>query len=328
MSSEQCASTVSPRIRELARCFHAGEIAALAQSITMVEDGGQPLTALLRLLSDSGAAAPRVGFTGPPGVGKSTLVDAMVGVLRAGGRSVGVLAVDPSSPFTRGALLGDRVRLSGHSLDPGVFIRSMGARGYAGGLSMATADALWLMSAFGLDEVIVETVGVGQSELALPSVVDTTVVVVPPDAGDRIQVQKAGIMEIADIFVVNKADLNGASRMVSDLRSSVRLRASSGWRPLVVATVANRLDDSHAVLWEAIESHRRHLATSPASEGRAVNRLSDAVVEMVAGRVRAWARGVLAGDEDLRRTLKNGGAPQATAQHLMDLLTVDTQNRP
>ena len=237
------------RLRAIADGFRAGDVGALAQAISVVEKGGAALPELLALLPDSGPATPTVGITGPPGAGKSTLVDAMVRLLRAGGRTVGVLAVDPSSPFTGGAFLGDRVRLSGHSTDPGVFIRSMGARGHAGGLSLAAADATWVLRSFGFDEVLVETVGVGQSELALRSVVDTAIVVVPPETGDRIQMAKAGIMEIADVFVVNKGDLPGAARTAADLRGSVRLRTAGHWRPPVVTTVATRPDESHATLW-------------------------------------------------------------------------------
>jgi LAO/AO transport system kinase len=303
------------RLRGIADGFRAGDTGALAQAITVVERGGPALAELLGLLPVNRPATPTVGITGPPGAGKSTLLDALVRHLRAGGVTVGVLAVDPSSPFTRGAFLGDRVRLGGHSTDPGVFVRSMGARGHSGGLSAAAADAIWLLRSFGFDEVVVETVGVGQSELGLRAVVDTTIVVVPPDAGDRIQMAKAGIMEIADVFVVNKGDLPGAARTAADLLGAVRLRSGAGWRPPVVTTVANRPDESHAVLWDAVGRHRAHLAASGGAEP-AHGRAAGAVADMVAATARAWACDQLTRDDPARSALEAGTAPSLVAQQL------------
>ncbi len=316
------AATGSSRLRAIADGFGRGDVGALARALSVVEKGGAPQAELLALLPQRRPTTPSVGITGPPGAGKSTLVDAMVRLLRAGGRTVGVLAVDPSSPFTQGAFLGDRVRLAGHSTDPGVFIRSMGARGHSGGLSLAAADAIWLLRAFGFDEVLVETVGVGQSELALRSVVDTTVVVVPPDTGDRIQMAKAGIMEIADVFVVNKGDLPGAGRTAADLRGSIRLRAAGRWRPPVVTTVANRPDESHAALWEAVLQHRTHLLASPADEDRGRERAAEAVADLVAVASRAWARHLLAQDAQLGDAVDGGVAPSVVAQQICDRLGV------
>lgn len=307
------------RLRAIADGFRAGDTGALAQVITVVERGGAPLAELLGLLPGPGAGTPTVGITGPPGAGKSTLVDALVRLLRDGGRTVGVLAVDPSSPVTGGAFLGDRVRLAGHSTDPGVFIRSMGARGHPGGLSAAAADAVWVLRAFGFDEVLVETVGVGQSELALRSVVDTAVVLVPPGAGDLIQMAKAGIMEIADVFVVTKGDLPGAARTASDLCAAVRLRAAGQWRPPVVTTVAGRADDSHAKLWQAVGQHRTHLAAQPAGAPRP-DRGAEAVVDMVAAAARAGARDALARDERVGMALASGVAPYLVAQLVCERL--------
>ena len=310
------AATGSARLRTIATGFRAGDVGALAQAISVVEKGGAPLAELLDLLAGGRPATPTLGITGPPGAGKSTLVDALVRLLRDAGRTVGVLAVDPSSPFTRGAFLGDRVRLSGHSTDPGVFIRSMGARGHSGGLSLAAADAIWVLRSFGFDEVLVETVGVGQSELALRSVVDTTVVVVPPDSGDRIQMAKAGIMEIADVFVVNKGDLPDAARTAADLRGSVRLRAAGQWRPPVVTTIADRPDDSHAVLWAAVEQHRTHLAASPVDGERGRERTAGVVADLVAVAAREWTRRLLAEDDEVRAALESGAAPYLVAQQI------------
>ena len=322
MTGSSGAATGSSRLRAIADAFHRGDVGGLAQAISVVEKGGAPRAELLALLPQGRPATPSVGITGPPGAGKSTLVDAMVRLLRADGRTVGVLAVDPSSPFTGGAFLGDRVRMAGHSTDPGVFIRSMGARGHSGGLSLAAADAIWVLRSFGFDEVLVETVGVGQSELALRSVVDTTVVVVPPEAGDQIQMAKAGIMEVADVFVVNKGDLHGASHTAADLRGSVRLRAADRWRPPVVTTVANRPDESHAALWEAVAQHRAHLMASPVDEDRGRERTAEAVADMVAVATREWVRRLLAQDEQLGDALAGGVAPYLVAQQICDRLSV------
>src|SRR4029077_17993231 len=204
------------------------------------------------------------GFTGAPGTGKSTLVDAVVSLLRKKDTSVAVIATDPNSPFTGGAILGDRIRMQRHALDPGVFIRSMGARGHLGGLSLAAREAIRLLGAFGFDQVILETVGVGQSELEVAAVADTTVVVLTPNLGDGVQMIKAGILEIADIFVVNKADLEGHARVATELRSMLSLaspalgRAAKGWRVPIIATVASRQEGIDQ-LWEAVLAHRRYL---------------------------------------------------------------------
>ncbi len=191
---------------------------ALARAITMVERRDAEVRELQQALRDRVQTPYVVGFTGAPGTGKSTLVDALVALLRKRERSVAVIATDPNSPFTGGAILGDRIRMQRHALDPKVFIRSMGARGHLGGLSLAAREAIRLLGAFGFDPVILETVGVGQSELEVAAVADTTVVVLTPNLGDGVQMIKAGILEIADIFVVNKADLEGHQRVATELR--------------------------------------------------------------------------------------------------------------
>src|ERR1700682_4826384 len=196
----------------LAKRFRAGDIRALARAISLVERRDPSVRALEEPPGGKGGAAPVAGFTGAPGTGKSTLVDALVALLRKQGKSVAVIATDPNSPFTGGAILGDRIRMQRHALDPKVFIRSMGARGHLGGLSLATREAIRLLEAFGFEQVILETVGVGQSELEVAAVADTTVVVLTPNLGDGVQMIKAGILEIADIFVVNKSDLEGHQR--------------------------------------------------------------------------------------------------------------------
>lgn len=229
---------------------------SLARAISLIEAGHRDADLIVAALP-RGRAAHVVGVTGPPGVGKSTMTSALVTALRANGRTVAVLAVDPTSPFSGGALLGDRIRMGEHALDPGVFIRSLAARGQLGGLAAAVPAAVRLLEAAGFDVVLIETVGVGQSEVEIASRADTCVVLVAPGAGDGIQAAKAGVLEIADIFAVNKADREGATAAVHDLRAQVRLtaRPAGAWRPPVVrcsaATGAGITD-----LLTAIEEHR------------------------------------------------------------------------
>jgi LAO/AO transport system kinase len=303
-------------IAELEQSFRAGETRALARAISLVERRDPAAGQILAEL-DGGAERLTVGFTGAPGAGKSTLVDAMVRRAREGERSVGVLAVDPSSPFSGGALLGDRVRMHRHALDPGVFVRSMGARGHGGGLSSATAEAVRLLAAFGLDEVLVETVGAGQSEFEVTGVVDTTVLVLTPGSGDAIQLQKAGIMEVADVYVVNKSDLEGAATMRRDLARVVGRANGEGWTPPVLGTVASEPHDSQLELWEAIEAHREHLRGSEQGARRTAERLETATAALVAEAARAWAREELAQDAGLRDQLGASRLPSAIAEQLL-----------
>jgi LAO/AO transport system kinase len=277
-------------MRDLVERFRAAEVGALARTITLVErDSPDAAAVLAELRATAGPQPRRVGLTGAPGAGKSSLIGAMIGAARRGDLSVAVLAVDPSSPFSGGALLGDRLRMEEHLLDPGVFVRSMGARGRLGGLSPGAAEAAWLLGAYGFDGVIVETVGTGQSELDLPSLVDTTIVVLTPNSGDSVQLEKAGILEVADIYVVNKADLPGADRLVHDLHTMLGLGPRRSWRPRVVATVAAPPDASVDELWTAVAAHRAYLDTHP--DGRAVDarRMRETAADLVAARARAWA---------------------------------------
>jgi LAO/AO transport system kinase len=265
-----------------------------------------------------------VGFTGAPGTGKSTLVDALVALLRKQGSSVAVIATDPNSPFTGGAILGDRIRMQRHALDPKVFIRSMGARGHLGGLSLATREAIRLLGAFGFDQVILETVGVGQSELEVAAVADTTVVVLTPNLGDGVQMIKAGILEIADIFVVNKADLEGHQRVVMELRGMLSLNAPhphgtgtpKAWKPPIIPTVAARQEGIDE-LWAAIEAHRRHLESSGRARELAENRLKDETAELVAELARQQARAALGGDARLTEKLLQDGTPYRSAEEIL-----------
>jgi LAO/AO transport system kinase len=252
-------------VPELVERARRGEQLAVARLISLVEDGATSrLREVAAALAAGAGRAHVVGVTGPPGVGKSTITSAVVGALRERGRKVGVLAVDPSSPFSGGALLGDRVRMGEHAADDGVFIRSMATRGHLGGLAWATPQALRVLDVAGCDVVLVETVGVGQSEVEVVALADTTVVLLAPGTGDGVQAAKAGILEIADVFVVNKADRDGAAQTVRDLRQMLSFgadRAEDAWRPPVVRTVAARTEGVDDVV-AALDAHRQWLDRS------------------------------------------------------------------
>jgi LAO/AO transport system kinase len=234
-----------------------GKSRFIARAISMVENNDEGKNDLLARIFPHTGKALIIGITGSPGAGKSSLTDVLIKVIRQGGAKVGIIAVDPSSPFTGGALLGDRIRMQDHALDPEVFIRSMATRGRLGGLSRATKDAVKVLDAAGFEVIIVETVGVGQSELEVMTVADTILVVLNPAGGDYIQVIKAGIMELADIFVVNKADLPGAEKTAAEVEAMLDLSTfASGWRPPVVSTVSiqNKGIDH---LWSVVEKHHQ-----------------------------------------------------------------------
>ncbi|MCW2810600.1 MAG: transport system kinase, partial [Friedmanniella sp.] len=237
----------------------AGLPRAVARAVTLVENGSPSLPALMAGLAKEPGTAHVIGLTGPPGVGKSTTTNALVRELRRRGHRVGVLAVDPSSPFTGGAVLGDRIRMQEHALDPQVFIRSMATRGHLGGLSVATPQALRVLDAAGCDHVLVETVGVGQSEVEVVGLADTTVVLLAPGMGDAVQAAKAGVLEIGDLFVVNKADREGAQSLVRELRSMIGLasRSPGEWKPPVLTLVAQE-GQGIAELLDRIEAFADH----------------------------------------------------------------------
>jgi LAO/AO transport system kinase len=243
-----------PALVEQAR---AGNPRALGRLLTLVENGSPALRDLMAALAPHAGRARIVGLTGSPGVGKSTSTSMLVGALRRRGLRVGVLAVDPSSPFSGGALLGDRIRLGEHALDPGVFIRSMASRGHLGGLAWATPQALRVLDAAGCDVILVETVGVGQSEVEIAGLADTTIVLLAPGMGDGVQAAKAGILEVGDVFVVNKADRDGVAATVRELRHMISLgdrTEANLWRPPVLTTVADRGEGADEVL-EALDKH-------------------------------------------------------------------------
>jgi len=274
----------------------AGDRAALARLLTLVEQGGEAGRGVARLAHPRAGQAYTVGVTGAPGAGKSTLVDAVVRHLRSRGEEVGVLAVDPSSPRTGGAILGDRVRMGGHSGDDGVFIRSMASRGHLGGLALATPGAIRVLDAAGLPLIIVETVGVGQVEVAIAGAADTTVVVVTPGWGDSVQVSKAGLLEIADVLVVNKADQAGAAAAVQDLEGMLSLVGVSQvrWCPPIVSTSA--IDGGGvAGLWNAVRQHRAFLEADGDLDRRRHRRLAAELVEIVQRRLERRAAALVGG---------------------------------
>jgi len=281
----------------------AGDTRAVARAISLVEDARPEARALLAALFPHAGGSLVVGVTGPPGAGKSSLVDRLTAHLREQGRSVGIVAVDPTSPFTGGAILGDRIRMQAHATDPGVFIRSMATRGHLGGLAAATDQALTVLSAAGKDVILVETVGVGQDEVEIVGTADVSLVVLVPGLGDEVQALKAGIMEIADVFVVNKADRDGVERVVAEIESMLSLAAADGVPPAIVKTVATR-DEGIAGVLEAVEAfHRRAKGSGALARKRRAQmrrQLEDAVRQRLMGHV---FRRVVA-PEELERTLE------------------------
>lgn len=270
--------------------LRAGNPRSVARVLSLVENGSPALRTLTQELSSATGRARVWGLTGSPGVGKSTTTTALIAALRAAGQSVGVLAVDPSSPFSGGALLGDRIRMQEHSGDPGVFIRSMASRGHLGGLAAATAQAVRVFDAAGFDVVLVETVGVGQAEVEIASLADSTVVLLAPGMGDGIQAAKAGLLEVADVFAVNKADRPGADETARDLRQmlSMASRPPGGWRPPVVKVVAVQRTGIDELL-TALDNHSAWLASSGEGPRRRRARAAREIEALVVAAVRASA---------------------------------------
>lgn len=263
-----------------------GNRRAMGRLISLIEREDRSVEGLMREIYPHTGEAYVVGITGPPGAGKSTVVDELIRVVRQTGATVGVIAVDPNSPFSGGAVLGDRVRMTRHAVDRGVFIRSMGARGHLGGLALAAGNAILVLDAVGMGVVLVETVGVGQSELEIAGTADTTVVVIPPGLGDGVQAIKAGIMEIADIFVVNKADHPTANKTLSDIRDLLRTDpVKRSWIPPIVKTIATQ-NEGIEDLWMRIQQHRRHLTASGDLQERRLRRMEREIVEIAERRLR------------------------------------------
>ena len=272
---------------ELLERLRGGDPRAVARLISWVEDGDRDqLREAAEALNPAAGRAQVIGLTGSPGVGKSTLAAALVAAYRDQGLTVGVLAVDPSSPFTGGALLGDRVRMQAHALDEGVYIRSMATRGHLGGLAWATPQAVRVLDAAGCDVVLVETVGVGQAEVEVAGLADTTLVALAPGFGDAVQVAKAGILEVADVFVVNKADRDGAQVVARDLRQMLHLGEARPWQVPVVLTVAERGDGVDKLV-EAIAAHRRQLESSGELDRRRRRRAAREIEEVALASLRA-----------------------------------------
>ena len=268
----------------LAERVQAGEARALARVISMVENGDSRVRSVLKELRPPPSGARVIGLTGAPGAGKSTVTSALVTAFRARNIRTAVLAVDPTSPFTGGALLGDRVRMQDHAIDPGVFIRSMGSRGQLGGLAAATPQAVRVLEAAGYPVILVETVGVGQVEVEIASEADTTVVLVVPGMGDSIQAAKAGVLEVADVLVVNKADRPDTQATVRDLRSMVAL-ATADWKPPIVTTVATTGEGVDELVSQ-LDRHWSWLESSGERERRRLARAREEVIALVFGMVR------------------------------------------
>lgn len=301
-------------IAKIVASFKDGDIRALSRLISLVESKDSESLRLMASLYKEGTPSACLGITGPPGAGKSTLVDQLITRRRKQGKTVGILAIDPSSPFSGGAVLGDRVRMQRHASDPGVYIRSLGSRGAHGGLSVATRDLVRLYQAFGFDEVIVETVGVGQTELDIMELADTTIVVLVPEAGDTIQTMKAGLTEIADLFVVNKADRPGAAAIVAALQQMVELgeggpqvqehdeahrtiktspspqpspEGEGGWHIPVLQTTATKgtgVDD----VWQAVDAHRDWTRRQPQDLDRVRERREAEFMHMAIAQFGQW----------------------------------------
>lgn len=340
-------------LEDLLARFRQEKPIALARAISVVENERPGFQALLHRLLQAGPRTTRVGFTGPPGAGKSTLVAAMATAYRAADERVGVVAVDPTSPYSGGALLGDRIRMNDLATDPGIFIRSMATRGSLGGLATTTKEVIDLMDAFGFDRVLVETVGVGQTELEITAAADTVVVVLVPESGDSIQAMKAGLMEIADIFVVNKADRPGADRLLKEVRQAIHLRAGSalrdipahhgvdlgramrkertedvapeegGWTIPVLKTVAHE-GTGVPELMEAVDGHRAWLRESGELERRRRARARVRVREVVDRELRrvAWRSEAVSGilERGLDGIQDGGATPYSVSREILEQL--------
>jgi LAO/AO transport system kinase len=286
----------------LAEGVRDGDRRALARAISLVENGDPLAYELVRDLYPHTGGSYAIGVTGPPGVGKSTLISELVRHVRARELTVGVISVDPSSPFSHGALLGDRIRLADHFLDPGVYIRSMGTRGHLGGLAEATLQAKLVLDASGKDLLFLETVGAGQSEVEVIGVADSVLLILMPGSGDSVQALKAGIMEIPDVIAINKSDHPAAKTMLNEVRSILALDTERGWKPPIVLTEALRGDGVDA-LWEKLEEHRAFLESEGELEARRRKNLAGEVFAVASARAKQHLEDAVADDPELRRLL-------------------------
>jgi LAO/AO transport system kinase len=306
---------------KLAEKLLAGDKRALAQAISLIENDDPAGWELVREVYPKTGNARIVGLTGPPGVGKSTLISALTAVMRKADRDVAVLSIDPSSAFTKGALLGDRIRLSEHFLDKGVFIRSMASRGALGGLSEATLQAALLMDASGKDDVLIETVGVGQAEIDIVDHGDTVVLVLMPGSGDSIQALKAGVMEIPDVIVVNKAEHALTDTMIREIKTVLALGPSGSWKVPILRTEATK-GEGVAELAETIAEHRAHIEAEGTLEKRRARNLRNEVLELAAARLRRRLEATVADDssveELLERVVRRELDPASAATELLE----------
>lgn len=268
-------------MHDLAKKLIDKDMRALARGISYLENDHADKLEILKDVHDQGKGAHIIGITGSPGAGKSSLVNRFIQYLRSKKLTIGIVAVDPTSPFSGGALLGDRVRMAEHFTDPGVYIRSMGTRGSLGGLARTTKEAVRLMDAYGFDVILVETVGVGQSELDIMKVADSTAVVLNPGSGDVVQVFKAGIMEIADLFIINKADLPGVSKLMTEIEGMLDLvKHDAAWRPPIAQTISTQNKGMESV-WELVQKHDHYLKESGEGERKKTRILQEEVLEVV-----------------------------------------------
>lgn len=312
-------------VPELVERARSGDARAVARLISLVEDASPLLREVMVGLAPHTGNAQIVGLTGSPGVGKSTSTSALVTALRKSGKRVGVLAVDPSSPFSGGALLGDRIRMQDHALDKDVYIRSMASRGHLGGLSWSTPQALRVLDAAGCDVILVETVGVGQSEVEIAGMADTTLVLLAPGMGDGVQAAKAGILEIGDVYVVNKADREGAEQVRRELRTMISLadRPEGSWKPPIVLTVA-QAGQGVDELVEAIDEHRTWMESSGELERRRVRRARDEIESIAVTALRArWGdvHGRTELDDLARQVAEGKNDPYTAADVLLEAFT-------
>lgn len=289
-----------PQVSDILQKLLKGDCLALSRLITLVENQSEKLADYMSQIHGALGKAYYLGITGPPGAGKSTLVNRLLTQVRSQNKKVGVVAVDPSSPFSGGALLGDRIRMQDHASDDGVFIRSLGSRGAHGGISRATRDVVRLMDAFGMDWVVIETVGVGQTELDIMELAHTTVVVLTPESGDTIQTMKAGLLEVADLFVVNKADREGADKIVHELRAMLELAPQKGWKVPVLKTQATHNGGIKEFV-QVLQHHHQHLRSSPEQEAKAQTLRQGELEGILQEHFRNWIHQNLPKVEDLKK---------------------------